>query len=67
MVVGAEGEETQIVAEEDQRLPVAEEQREALEERALLGLLDVLLEGEGALVLRELEDGVEQGKGGGDY
>jgi len=60
MVVGAEGEEAQVIAQEDERMPIGVEQREALEERALVRLLHVLLERERAFGLGELEDGVEQ-------
>ena len=62
MVVGAEGEEAEIVAEEGDRVLVAEEAREFLEERAFMRLLDMLLEDERALGLGHLEDGVEQGQ-----
>src|SRR5206468_237454 len=49
MVVSAEGEKPKVIAEEDKRMPVGEEQGEALEERALVWLLYMLLEGERAL------------------
>ena len=49
MVVAADGQETEVVAEERDRVMVALELREACEQRALVGLLDVLLEREPAL------------------
>ncbi len=58
MIVGAEGEEAEVIAEKDEGVLVLEEQREALKERALVRFLDMLLER--ALGLGELEDGIER-------
>ena len=61
-VVGAQGHQAQIVAEEGHRVVVAIEFGKLLEERAFLGLLDMLLEGEQALGFGNLEHLEKQGQ-----